>query len=71
MSRLKLKEGKRELNLDFVLGSFGGFVKRHIGYGHEITMCLHPEGNGLLIFCETCDPESGFDLPLQHRLRFP
>ena len=70
MSQIKIKRDKKQSDLDFALESFGGFVKQHIANGHDVTLCLHPKGNGYLIFCETCDPETGFDLPLQHRLTF-
>ncbi len=70
MSQIKVKHDKRNRELDFVLESFGEFIKRHVANGHTVTLCLHPKGHGYLIFCETCDPESGFDFPLQHRLTF-
>ena len=70
MSQIKIKGNKKNRNLEFVLESFGGFVERHIANGHEVTLCLHPKGNGYLIFCETCDPETGFDCGEKHSLTF-
>ena len=70
MSQIKVKVDRKQRDLDLILKSFGGFVERHIANGHDVTLCLHPLGHGCMVFCETCDPEGGFDLPDQRRLTF-